>query len=64
MHASTSELQWFVAAYTLALAASRPRNVVVFDSTDPLMFAAFEAQPPEVSVIEALRRAADILPTR
>ena len=32
-------------------------DVVLFDSTDPLMFAAFEAQPPEVSVIEALRRA-------
>jgi len=32
-------------------------DVALFDSTDPLMFAAFEAQPPEVSVIEALRRA-------
>ncbi len=32
-------------------------DVVLFDSTDPVMFAAFEAQPAELSVIEALRRA-------
>ncbi len=32
-------------------------DVVLFDSTDPLMFAAFEAQPPDLTVIEALRRA-------
>ena len=32
-------------------------DVVLFDSTDALMFASFEAQPPEVSVVEALRRA-------
>jgi AcrR family transcriptional regulator len=32
-------------------------DVVMFDSTDPLMFAAFAAEPPEVSVIEAFRRA-------
>jgi AcrR family transcriptional regulator len=30
-------------------------DVVLFDSTDPLMFASFETQPPELSVIEALR---------
>ena len=32
-------------------------DVVLFDSTDPLMFASFEAQPPEMGVVEALRRA-------
>ena len=32
-------------------------DVVLFDSTDPVMFAAFAAQPPQVSVVEALRRA-------
>jgi AcrR family transcriptional regulator len=32
-------------------------DVVLFDSTDPMMFDAFERQPPELSVIEALRRA-------
>ena len=31
-------------------------DVVLFDSTDPLMLASFETQPPELSVIEALRR--------
>ncbi len=32
-------------------------DVVLFDSTDPLMFASFETQPPELNVVEALRRA-------
>jgi len=32
-------------------------DVVLFDSTDPLMFASFEDQPPELTVVEALRRA-------
>jgi AcrR family transcriptional regulator len=32
-------------------------DVVLFDATDPEMFAAFEAQPPEVTVIDALRSA-------
>jgi AcrR family transcriptional regulator len=31
-------------------------DVVLYDATDPLMFASFEAQPPELTVIEALRR--------
>ena len=31
-------------------------DVVMFDATDPLMFDAFEAQPAELSVIEAMRR--------
>lgn len=32
-------------------------DVVLFDATDPAMFAAFEQQPPEVGVIDALRDA-------
>ena len=32
-------------------------DVVLYDDLDPLMFAAFEAQPPELSPIEAMRRA-------
>ncbi len=32
-------------------------DVVLFDPTDPLMFDAFEAQPPELSAIQALRNA-------
>ena len=32
-------------------------DVVLFDATDPLMFASFENQPPELSVVEALKRA-------
>jgi AcrR family transcriptional regulator len=32
-------------------------DVILFDSTDPLMLDAFEAQPPELSPLEALRRA-------
>jgi AcrR family transcriptional regulator len=32
-------------------------DVVLFDATDPAMFAAFEQQPPEVGVIDALRGA-------
>jgi len=31
-------------------------DVVLFDATDPLMFASFEEQPPELSVVEALKR--------
>ena len=32
-------------------------DVVLYDAIDPVAFAAFEAQPPELSPIEALRRA-------
>lgn len=32
-------------------------DVILFDATDPLMFAAFEAQPPELNVIDAFRAA-------
>ena len=32
-------------------------DVVLYDDLDPLMFAAFEAQPSELSPIEAMRRA-------
>src|ERR1035437_2847879 len=32
-------------------------DVILFDSTDPLMLDAFEEQPPELSPLEALRRA-------
>lgn len=32
-------------------------DVVLYDATDPVMFAAFEAQPPELSALEAIRRA-------
>ena len=31
-------------------------DVVLFDATDPLMFASFAAQPGELSVVEALKR--------
>jgi AcrR family transcriptional regulator len=31
-------------------------DVVLYDAIDPVAFAAFEAQPPELSTIEALRR--------
>ena len=32
-------------------------DVILFDATDPLLFAAFDAQPPELNVIDALRGA-------
>jgi AcrR family transcriptional regulator len=32
-------------------------DVVVYDATDPAVFAAFEAQPPELPTLEAIRRA-------
>jgi len=32
-------------------------DVVLYDDLDPIMFAAFEAQPPELSPIQALRAA-------
>jgi AcrR family transcriptional regulator len=35
---------------------SNEEDVMLFDATDPLMFASFEAQLPDLTVIEALRR--------